>query len=178
MLTFDRKRHTAHAAERERGQSLVEAAFGLIVMVMIMAGLLDLGRAYYTFVALEDAAGEAAIYLSVFPDCPSDGTNNGLASGTRVSNNGVAGSAPFPEDCDPPNNAMWRAEEAAGGVIEWSNAVTTVTFSPNPGSTSAGEIVNVTISYDFVLLMPIIPEIAGSPTLRLTAQASQIVITE
>jgi Flp pilus assembly protein TadG len=50
---------------RERGQSLVEAAFALPVVIMLMLGLLDLGRAYYIMVELNDAADEAATYAAL-----------------------------------------------------------------------------------------------------------------
>jgi Flp pilus assembly protein TadG len=165
MTIFDRRRRAARAAGRERGQSLVEFAMSLPFILLIMAGLLDIGRAYFTFVALEDAAGEAAVYLAIHPECPYDA----LSGTTQLADNGVA------DDCDPPNNAVWRAREAGGGLIEWSNAL--VSYAEVPG-TNVGEAVRVTITYPYQLLMPIIPEIAGSPTLTLTASASRIIITE
>ncbi len=185
MLTFDRKKFTTRAAER--GQSLVEFTFGLMAMLMIVSGLLDIGRAYFTFVALEDAAGEAALFLAINPYCPYDGTNNGYpvaidpenpgpGEGIGVPDNGDPGdSAPLTTVCDPPNNAAWRAHESGSGLIEWSNAVETVA---TPSGVNVGEPVVVTIRYDFQLLMPIIPDIAGANTLTLTAQASQIIVTE
>lgn len=50
---------------RERGQSLVEAALALPVVIMLMLGLLDLGRAYFALVELNDAADEAATYAAL-----------------------------------------------------------------------------------------------------------------
>ena len=52
---------------RTRGQSLVEAALALPVLVMLMLGLLDFGRAYYAIVSLKDAADEGATYASHHP---------------------------------------------------------------------------------------------------------------
>lgn len=169
MLTFDRRRQTAHAAKRERGQSLVEFAISLPFILVIMAGLLDIGRAYFTFVALEDAAGEAAVYLAIHPNCPYDG----LAGTVQLANDGIP--EPGANSCDPPNNAVWRAQESGGGLVEWSNALVAYTVVPG---TNVGEAVRVTITYPYKLMMPIIPEIAGSPTLTLTASASQIIISE
>jgi Flp pilus assembly protein TadG len=51
-----------------QGQSLVEAALVLPVILMMMLGLLDFGRAYYTVVALRDAADEGAVYAAMNPD--------------------------------------------------------------------------------------------------------------
>lgn len=51
----------------ESGQSLTELALTLIIMLTLLAGVLDLGRAYYTFLALRDAAAEGAAYGSFNP---------------------------------------------------------------------------------------------------------------
>ena len=53
--------------DNARGQSLVEAALALPVLIMLMLGLLDFGRAYYAIVSLKDAADEGASYASVEP---------------------------------------------------------------------------------------------------------------
>ena len=52
---------------KEKGQSLTELALVLPVMLLILAGVLDLGRLYYVTVALTDAAGEGAIYAAINP---------------------------------------------------------------------------------------------------------------
>jgi Flp pilus assembly protein TadG len=51
----------------QKGQSLVEVAITLPVIILIMAGVLDLGRAYFTYVALSDAAAEGAAYAAINP---------------------------------------------------------------------------------------------------------------
>lgn len=61
------KHQTSRAKRSERGQSLVEAALTLPVVLMLMLGLLDFGRAYYAIVALRDAADEGASYASISP---------------------------------------------------------------------------------------------------------------
>lgn len=50
-----------------RGQSLVELAVMMPVLVLILAGILDLGRAYMTLIALRDAAAEGAAYAALHP---------------------------------------------------------------------------------------------------------------
>lgn len=54
--------------KRQRGQSLVEVALAMPLLLLIMAGLLDLGRAYFTFVSISDAAEEGAAYAAFYPD--------------------------------------------------------------------------------------------------------------
>ena len=139
----------------QKGQSLVEFSLGLVFLLLIVSGLIDLGRLYFTHVALEDAAGEAALYLSLNPQCKhaSDGTK-----------------------CANPNNAEYRLINAVGGQgIDWSK-INPVFNVPNPYG--VGETVKVTINYSYQLLTPIIPKIAGVNPITLSSSASQIIITE
>ncbi len=51
----------------EKGQSMVELAFSLMFLLILLAGVVDIGRAFFAFIALRDAAQEGASYGSVFP---------------------------------------------------------------------------------------------------------------
>lgn len=54
----------------ESGQSLVELALGLIVLLILVMGIIDLGRALFYYTTLRDAAQEGAVYGAIFPqDC-------------------------------------------------------------------------------------------------------------
>jgi hypothetical protein len=138
----------------EKGQSLVEMTVGFVILILILSGLLDLGRAYFIFVALEDGAGEGAIYLSIKPDC-------------RTAADGA--------DCADPNNADYRARNSGGGLVDWQTA-TIVAHRPN--LYGVGDPVSVTISYQFALLTPIMPQIAGVNPLTLSVTADQTIISE
>jgi Flp pilus assembly protein TadG len=146
MNLFNRKK-------AEKGQSLVEFSLGIVVLLLLVSGLLDLGRLYFTFVALEDAAGEAALYLSLNPGCAhiSDGPT-----------------------CADPNNADYRARNSGGQEVDWSKA--TITY--DIPAFAVGATVKVSISYSYQLLTPIIPKITGVNPITLTASASQIIITK
>jgi len=155
-----RKIASIHSQRLESGQSLVEVAFGMVILLVLLAGVLDLGRMYFTFVALEDSVGEAALYLAINPLCPD------------------ASSGP---DCADPNNAEFRARHAGGSVVDWTQ--TTIKFDiPTDSSgtpiTSVGEPVSVTLEYPYYLITPIIPRIAGVNPLTLSTHASQIIIGE
>ena len=50
---------------RERGQSLLEFALILPVLLILLMGLLDLGRTFFAYVAVTDAAAEGATYGAV-----------------------------------------------------------------------------------------------------------------
>ena len=51
----------------EKGQSLLEFALVVPILLIILAGVLDLGRLYYAYVAVTDAAAEGAAYAAIHP---------------------------------------------------------------------------------------------------------------
>ena len=61
------KRTKYTKGEANKGQSLVEFAFGMSFILIMLAGVVDLGRVYFTFLSLRDAAQEGALYGSLAP---------------------------------------------------------------------------------------------------------------
>lgn len=53
----------------EGGQSFVEMALSLVFLLVLLGGVVDLGRMFWVFVTLRDAAQEGASYASF---CPAD----------------------------------------------------------------------------------------------------------
>jgi Flp pilus assembly protein TadG len=51
----------------EHGQSLVELALSLTIILLLLAGAVDFSMAYFSFSAMQDAAQEGALYGSVNP---------------------------------------------------------------------------------------------------------------
>ncbi len=51
----------------EQGQGLIEFAFVATVLLLLVVGLVDLGRGLFTYMALRDAAQEGATYGSIYP---------------------------------------------------------------------------------------------------------------
>jgi Flp pilus assembly protein TadG len=60
---------------RRKAQSLVEFALGGILLMMLLAASVDLGRAYYTYIVVQNMAGEGAAVLSLAPDADLDSPN-------------------------------------------------------------------------------------------------------
>jgi Flp pilus assembly protein TadG len=56
-----------HKDRHEKGQSLTEFAVGTTFILVLLAGGMDLGRAYYSFISVRDAAQEGAAYASIAP---------------------------------------------------------------------------------------------------------------
>ena len=59
--------------KKEKGQSLVEFALLLPILLIILIGVVDLGRMYYAYVVITDAAAEGpcedAVRRSAFVAC-------------------------------------------------------------------------------------------------------------
>ena len=51
----------------ERGQSLVELAISIFILVYLLAGAVEFGLAFFQYVQLRDAAQEGALYGSMEP---------------------------------------------------------------------------------------------------------------
>ncbi len=134
----------------QRGQSLVEFSLTAIILLIILSGLLDLGRLYFAYVALEDAAGEAAMFLAVIdPECET------AASGA---------------ECSGSRNAEWRAINATRGILD-NDQLIVITNIP---VRAVGGQVEVTIQYPYRFLTPLISAIA--PEVTLTSFATQTIV--
>jgi len=171
MRKFLSIRANSSRRDIKTGQALVEMALATPLLLFMAMGLLDLGRIFYTYVALTDATGEAALYLSVATGCAADAFQMVDGQKIAIADDGISGEA-----CDPPNNAAWRARQAGGGLVDWSNVAIITAQGNDPGG--VGEYVTVTIDYPFHLLTPIAPEFLGADTITLHAEAVQTIITE
>ena len=145
-------RQRAHRSER--GQSLVEFTLMVSIAMILMLGLLDLGRAFFTFLAMQDAVGEGASFASVHPTW-------------------VDGSIAGPDD-DDPDNITYRVRNSAptGTLVDMSTATVTVT---DDGDTNIGSLITVTMTADFQLVTPFVGGIIGSQTLPLTVRSVAVI---
>ena len=74
---------------RERGQSLVETAVVLPILLLLVAAIVDFGRAFDAYIVLTNAAREGARFGSTNPELPEDDVkqlvvDNVLGSGTNI----------------------------------------------------------------------------------------------
>lgn len=75
---LSKNNRTSQGKRSERGQSLVELAMSLTVIMLLLAGAVDFSIAYFSFAALQDAAQEGAMYGSINP-----GDDAGIKSRVR-----------------------------------------------------------------------------------------------
>lgn len=63
-----RLRSSERFARKEGGQSLVEFAIGVSLLLLLLAGVVDLGRGFYSYVVIANAAREGARYGASYPE--------------------------------------------------------------------------------------------------------------
>lgn len=106
----------------ERGQSLVEFAITLPILLLLVLGTIDLGLGFRTYIALTNAAREGVRWVSVYP-------SDSAGARTRVS-----------------------AEAGRIGVSEGViGSGYTLTITP-AGPYSAGQTVTVRVDYEYETL--------------------------
>ena len=67
VMLLVKRNHMKHIRS-ERGQSLVELAISITILIFLLAGAVEFGMAFFQFVQLRDAAQEGALYGSLHPD--------------------------------------------------------------------------------------------------------------
>ena len=143
----------SHSPSHDAGQSLVEFALALPVLLILLLGVLDFGRLYFTFVAIRNAAGEGALYAAIQPKCIQ------------------------PSDCSDPNNALYRAtHESPSGLVDWRR----VTIEAEPADRSnmrEGDPITIIVYYEYDILTPLFSPLFPGGKLRIRAYAVQNVIS-
>ena len=139
----------------QRGSTLVEQAIILPLLLALFFGVLDMGRALYSYSFVSYIAREATRWASVH-----GGGVNGTATTTEVTNfvKGATGAG-----LDPANitaNTTWLAPPNG------SPACTTTAKKP-------GCVVQVTVNYNFKFVLPFLPR----GTLPMSSK-SQMIITQ
>lgn len=63
-----RKMHKKkNISKKQRGQSLAEVAISFSMLIFILSATVDIGRAFFAYIAIRDASQEGAAYGSLFP---------------------------------------------------------------------------------------------------------------
>jgi PKD repeat protein len=137
---------------RTRGQSLVEFALVLPLLLIFLATVLDLGRIYYANISLLNAAREGAFQASKTPDSYQSG-----------------------QPCNTTTNLIvCRVQlESKGSMVEVATADIDVSCSKTGCPLESNSTVRVEVSGQFQLITPILGFIFGGQTIDLNTSATQ-----
>lgn len=127
---------------RERGQSLVEFALVLPVLLLILMGVFDLGRAIYAFNAVSNAAREGA-RTAIVDQGPDDIVPGALSAAVEAANQATALGL---DPTDPADVQVTFPDPGGGGMCA----------TPAIGCTA-----KVEVHYEFEPLTPMISTILG-----------------
>lgn len=135
-----------------RGQAVVEFALVMIFFLIILLAVLDVGRAYLSSVALENAAAEGALFGIANPACASAG------------------------DCADPDNIEYRVRhESVGGLLDPDEGDFAVDVWPaNAADRLPGTQLIVTATYPFRPIIPLVSAF-GAEVIPLQRAAKQLI---
>lgn len=143
--------------DHQKGQSLAELAISMVVLLVLIAGIFDVGRAILTYLSMRDAVQEGASYATVVFDSKDT-------------------SAVHSDKCV---DIVRRTQEN----IDDSNTAITVTLNGDDCTSASitsdacsGNEAIVTANLPFPLTMPFIGSFLGTQSITLEASATSTIL--
>ncbi len=134
-----------------KGQSLVELAISIAILVWLLSGAVEFGIALFQYVQLRDAAQEGALYGSINP--PKNASDS--AKKDAIIN---------------------RAKNSSSSPIDLVNDTAVQVYVDVTGKYCEGGAIKVTITYPHKVFMPFMTKIMG-PTRLLSAEVTDTILT-
>lgn len=158
MLMIKELRRASATRRSERGQSLVELAISLPVLLLILLGVVDFGMAIFSYAILRDAAQEGALYGSFNPGNEAEIEN-------RIRNI-------LPENDDVFYSSPVELRDKSKVDVEID-----VIGAACQGVTSGpANSIRVNVRYQYNITMPIIGVVIGTNTIPLTGTATNVIL--
>jgi Flp pilus assembly protein TadG len=148
---MNRKERNSRKTRREGGQSLVELAISLTVILLLLSGAVDFGMALFSYVAIRDSAQEGALYASLNPT-----DDAGIRDRVRATSTHPVDLTTFADSQIGIEIIGAACEGTTGGD---SNAV------------------KITVAYDYPIIMPYVGAIIGGQTISLRAIVIDTILT-
>ncbi len=131
----------------EKGQGLVELGVGFMILLFVLGGLIDLGRMYFAFIAVRDAAQEGAVYAAMATTKTEADIRDRVRSSSQL-----------PID-----------------LTEIPDSAITITASDQYGEKDlqyacSGDIIMVSVTYQHEFIMPLVSAITDGQPLPLQAK--------
>jgi Flp pilus assembly protein TadG len=155
---YGREKKNSRFDRRERGQSLIELAISLPIILLLLLGTVDFGMAIYSYTILKDAAQEGALYGSFDPQ-----NKEGIENRTRSIAPQNPGN-PFFSPVNLRNKTLVKV-----GIKMIGDNCQGITGS-------ASNSVEVSVSFNYRVLIPFSNQIIGSNSIPLAATATNIIL--
>ena len=131
-----------------KGQSLVELAISLMLILILLTGAVEFSLALFQYVTIRDAAQEGAVYGSVNPDDLIGIQNRALAAASDV----------LPQLTTDNVTRGFNGDDCEGLTGSTPNSLT------------------VTVTFDHPITFPIIGPIIGRDTIHLSASVTNTIL--
>jgi Flp pilus assembly protein TadG len=128
MVMMRRNKQAKGHRKGERGSGVVEVALALTAFILLTAGVIDMSRAMMAYSTLTHASAKAARFASVRSAQSEDPASNG--------------------------EIETQAVNAAAGLVE-ANLTVNTDWTP---LNAPGAVVQVTMSYNFTPVVPLVPK--------------------
>ena len=155
MPVTKRKRRSTQS---ERGQSLVELAITLPILILLLLGTLDFGMGIFSYSMLRDAAQEGAFYGSFNPANVAEIENRARNISPRAKD-AIFSSPVQLRDKDLVKVSVKTLGKACQGAED-----------------GVANSIQVNVSYRYPILMPFIGRLVGSNTIPLTGTATNVIL--
>lgn len=142
----------------EKGQSLIELAVTLPIILLILLGTIDFGMALFSYSILRDAAQEGALYASFNP------------SNEAEIENRARNILPRSDDVIFSSPVDLRNTDSISVLVE------AIGDDCQGATNGVANSIEVSVVYQYPILMPIAGQIIGSDTITLTGFASNIIL--
>ena len=158
-------RGSTRIGSRERGQALVEFAFTILFVMLLIVGFIELVMMMYTYIVIADAAKEGVRYAEVH------GSLNSNSSGPTCPCSDIDG-PPAPSGSTPGNGSGYGVvrtyAQMSGHYISGSAMAVNVTYpdTTNPPANQTPNRVRVVVSYPYQPFFGL-----GWPTITVNAAA-------
>lgn len=140
---------------RRRGQSLVEFAVVLPMLLLLLGGAIDLGRAFFARIAVENATKEGVLFGATRPNCDDAGAG-----------------------CADPFNVEWHIRKDLGdATISWTAECLRAGAPVALADCEPDDLYRVVVNQTFPLVTPLLSGLFGSGV-ELSASATAVVFSD
>jgi Flp pilus assembly protein TadG len=142
--------------QSESGQSMVELAMSLVFLLVLLAGVVDLGRAFFAYMIIRDAAQEGAVYGAI-------ADKSDLTAFENEVNNRVE--TAFVDPSNPTANLP----------IDLSKMTITTQIVGSPCA-APGNGVKVTVDYTIPVTMPFLGSVLGTQEVPMSTSVEDTIL--